>query len=123
MSITQLAQALEIDKAAASRRWQRAKAGGYLSNLEDKRGKPARIVLADPLPEDVQVLPTVEQLRDRCTVDRVVEGVSPLPPPEEIDQDEIERLAELSRRIQHPDIDHGRDSLDKLREFYSEGTA
>jgi hypothetical protein len=121
MSLAQLARVLEIDKAAASRRWQRARAGGYLKNLEDKRGKPARIVLADPLPEDVQVLPTVEQLRDRCTVDRVVEGVSPLPPPEEVDQDEIERLAELSRRVQHPDIDHGRDSLDKLRKFYGEG--
>jgi hypothetical protein len=81
MSIAQLAQALKVDKAAASRRWARARVGGYLKNLEDRRGKPARIVLADPLPDDLEILPTVEVLTDRCTVDRVVEGMAtPLSP-------------------------------------------
>lgn len=82
LSLAKLAQALEIDKGAASRRWQGAKAAGYLKNLEDKRGKPARIVLADPLPDDVEVLPAPERLVARCSVDRVEEGVATPPLPE-----------------------------------------
>ena len=60
VSITVLARALNLDKASASRRWNNARARGYLKNLETGRGKPARIVLADPLPDDIEVLPTVE---------------------------------------------------------------
>jgi hypothetical protein len=63
VSITELARALKLDKASASRRWNSARARGYLKNLETGRGKPARIVLADPLPDDIDVLPTVEALR------------------------------------------------------------
>lgn len=85
ISVGQLARRLNMDKAAASRRWQSAKARGFLKNLETKRGKPARIVPADPLPEDVEVLPAAEQL-DRCTVDRVSEGVSTPPPPRRQDR-------------------------------------
>jgi DNA-binding transcriptional ArsR family regulator len=81
ISVAQLARALKIDKATASRRWTRARDGGYLKNREDRRGKPARIVLADPLPDDMQVLPSLEDLSDRCAVDRVAEGVTtPVPP-------------------------------------------
>jgi hypothetical protein len=50
LSIVALAQLLKLDKSAASRRWQAARERGYLKNLEDKKGKPARIVLGDPLP-------------------------------------------------------------------------
>lgn len=41
---------------------------GYLKNLEDRRGKPARLVPGDPLPEDLRILPATEELR-RCTAD------------------------------------------------------
>jgi hypothetical protein len=36
--------------------------GGYLRNLEDKRGKPGRWTLGDPLPEAVDLLPDPAQL-------------------------------------------------------------
>jgi hypothetical protein len=62
LSVASLARLLGLDKSATSRRWQAARGRGYLRNLEDKRGKPARIVLGDPLPDDVEVLPTVAQL-------------------------------------------------------------
>jgi hypothetical protein len=62
VSITVLARALNLDKASASRRWNSARARGYLKNLEPGRGKPARIVLADPLPDDVAILPAPEAL-------------------------------------------------------------
>jgi hypothetical protein len=71
VTITMLAKTLKIDKSAASRRWQAARARGYLRNLENGRGKPARLVVADPLPQDVEVLPPsqlVGDVHDRCTV-------------------------------------------------------
>src|SRR5262249_33542701 len=35
---------------------------GYLVNREEKRGMPARIALADPLPEEIAILPDPEVL-------------------------------------------------------------
>jgi hypothetical protein len=69
-SNAQLAERLELDKAAVSRRVRVAINQGYLRNDEDKRGKPSKLALADPLPEDIEVLPTVERLSvDVLTLD------------------------------------------------------
>jgi hypothetical protein len=80
VSVAALAKRLGIDKAAASRRYRAA--GDYLVNLEDKRGRPARIVLGEPLPEERELLPTLEALEEVltcCTVEaRGTE--TPLPP-------------------------------------------
>jgi hypothetical protein len=38
--------------------------GGYLRNDEDRKGRPARLVIDDPLPSDTDVLPTVEALAE-----------------------------------------------------------
>jgi hypothetical protein len=62
-SLPEIAAALGIDKSAASRRVRVALNRSYLQNLEDKRGRPSRIVLGDPLPDDVEILPTVEVLQ------------------------------------------------------------
>jgi hypothetical protein len=80
ISIAELAKLIGLDKSAASRRWQAARSRGYLRNLEDKRGKPARIVLGDALPDELDVLPTVEHLRD-C-IARNTEEIPDPPPPE-----------------------------------------
>lgn len=77
---------LDIDKAAASRRVRAAVDRGYVTNLEDRRGHPARLVIGDPMPEDEEILPSADQLeddRDRCTVDRVSQGIQHPPPPSE----------------------------------------
>jgi hypothetical protein len=66
VSIKELAATLHIDKSSASRRVRAA--GGYLKNLEEKRGKRARLIPGDPLPEDQQLLPPPQALADRCTV-------------------------------------------------------
>jgi hypothetical protein len=68
LSVAALAQLLGLDKSATSRRWKTARDRGYLKNLEDKRGKPARIVLGDPLPDEVEILPSVERLEECCSV-------------------------------------------------------
>jgi hypothetical protein len=76
-----VAEELEIDKAAASRRVRAAIGRGYLKNLEDRKGHPARIVLAESMPEDQEILPAPEELEgvDPLTVDRG--GIQHPPPP------------------------------------------
>lgn len=56
-SITQIAKELKLDKGAASRRVAAARDAGYLVNLEDKKGKPARLVIGADLPDDLDILP------------------------------------------------------------------
>jgi hypothetical protein len=71
-----LADKLNLDKSNVSRRLARAADGGYVRNLEDKKGKPSRWVIGDPLPETADLLPEPAQLRnteqgpgqDRCSV-------------------------------------------------------
>ena len=85
-----VAAELDIDKAAASRRVRAAVDRGYITNLEDRRGHPARLVVGDPMPEDEEILPSAEQLeddRDRCTVDRISQGIQHPPPPSESYED------------------------------------
>jgi DNA-binding IclR family transcriptional regulator len=76
IELRSLADKLNLDKSNVSRRLARAADGGYVRNLEDKRGKPGRWVIGDPLPETADLLPDPAQLRnteqladrDRCGV-------------------------------------------------------
>jgi hypothetical protein len=75
-----LAERLNLDRTTAYRRVQAALAEGYLRNLEDRKGRQARLVLGDPLPADQEVLPTVETLAAQlgasgCTVARAQGGI------------------------------------------------
>lgn len=49
--------------------------GGYLRNLEEKRGRPHRLKPGDPLPDEQVILPAPEELHG-CTV---AEGTPPGP--------------------------------------------
>jgi hypothetical protein len=51
-----LAVALGVERSTAQRRYAVAKNKGYLVNIE-KQGKPTLIIIGDPLPEDVEILP------------------------------------------------------------------
>ena len=65
----EIADLLDLDKSNVSRRLRMAAEGGYLRNLEDKRGKPGRWVTCDPMPESVDLLPdTDDLLDDGCAV-------------------------------------------------------
>jgi hypothetical protein len=66
VSLAALAARLSLDKNSVHHRVKKATARGFLANLEDKRGKPAQIVLGDPLPADDGVLPTVGSLPLEC---------------------------------------------------------
>ncbi|MCL4296525.1 MAG: hypothetical protein KJ077_12390 [Anaerolineae bacterium] len=62
VSVTRLAQALKLDKSATSRRVNVALQLGYLVNMEDKKGRSARLDVGDPLPENEPVLPSPDSL-------------------------------------------------------------
>jgi hypothetical protein len=79
-TVVQVAARLGIDKSAASRRVKAATERGYLKNLEDHRGRPSRLVLGDPLPAEVTILPTVEDLERLHGCSGVAGGTSPVGP-------------------------------------------
>ncbi len=81
VTVTALARRLKLDTSAASRRARTATDRGYLKNLEDKKGRPARLVPGDQLPEDIEVLPASERLHG-CTVASALEGVEDKNKPE-----------------------------------------
>jgi hypothetical protein len=59
-----VADKLELDKSATSRRLATAAAAGYVVNAEEKRGRPGRWKLGEPLPGCTGLLPGVHQLCD-----------------------------------------------------------
>jgi hypothetical protein len=63
-----LAPELGLDRSTVSRRVRKALDGGYLRNLEDKRGRPHRLVCGDPLPDEQVILP------EPATLERGVHG-------------------------------------------------
>jgi len=73
--VAELSRELKLDKSATSRRVGSATDRGYLKNLEERRGRAARLILGDRLPEDLEILPEPGALaddpgaeRDRCSV-------------------------------------------------------
>lgn len=79
VTIKAVAQRLALDESAAYRRVQAAIKDGYLANQEERRGRPARLQVGEPLPEEVEILPTVDVLR-ACKVAGQNGGDSPSPP-------------------------------------------
>lgn len=53
----ELSHQLKLDESAISRRANAAEASGFLVNLEEKRNKPKRWAMGEPLPEDQPLLP------------------------------------------------------------------
>jgi hypothetical protein len=76
-------RALRLDKSVVSRRVTAAVDAGFLRNLEDRKGRPARLVIGDPLPEEVELLPQPQRLHG-CTVDEVDK-----PAPVQCDQEPV----------------------------------
>ena len=93
-----LSEELNIDKAAALRRAKTAIGRGYLKNLEDRKGRPARLILGEDMPEDTEILPAPEDLGAEpsgCAVDRDLEGIEHPPPPSTEDEEVLAEVREL----------------------------
>ena len=63
VTVIELARELKLDRSAVSRRVRNAKDRGYLRDLEENLRKPSRLVLGDDLPDDLQILPSPEDVR------------------------------------------------------------
>jgi hypothetical protein len=62
LTIQQLARALHLDISTVHRRVNLAIRDGYLVNREERRGRPARLVLGDEVPGSINLLPLTEVL-------------------------------------------------------------
>lgn len=89
-SVVQVAQYLDLDKSATSRRVRVARDQGYVKNLEDRRGRPARLVLGDAMPVDASVLPGVVTLREACCTVAGREERLDAPPPSFVAEEVLE---------------------------------
>lgn len=58
VTVKNIAGDLKLDRSAAQRRLQTARERGFIVNLEEKRGRPARYAIGEPLPEHIELLPT-----------------------------------------------------------------
>jgi len=75
VSVAELAKALGLDKSSVSRRVRVPISKGYLVNNETRKGHPARIALGDPMPAEIEILPTPDRLAEYCTVAALQEGI------------------------------------------------
>ena len=79
VSLSDLVNELNLDRSAISRRVSTAKSKGYLKDLESKRGRPSKLVINDPMPDDHPILPPVEDLVLQCCRSNVRDS-QPAPP-------------------------------------------
>jgi hypothetical protein len=63
VTVAELARELKLDRSAVSRRVRNAKDRGYLRDLEDNPRKPSRLIPGDDLPDNLQILPSPEDVR------------------------------------------------------------
>ena len=64
-----VADKLNIDPAAAWRRCQVALSRGYLRNMEERKRRPAQLVVGDLLPENASILPAPASLAEQTHTD------------------------------------------------------
>jgi hypothetical protein len=57
VTVRQLADHLQLERSAAQYRVQAARNAGFIANVEDRRGAPARYAPDNPMPAEVALLP------------------------------------------------------------------
>jgi hypothetical protein len=67
VTLAAIARELPLDTSSAPRWVTEAGERGYLLDLEQKRGRPAKIALREPMPAHVVVLPDVSLLAEHCS--------------------------------------------------------
>jgi hypothetical protein len=64
VTVRQVAEVLNLDRSAAQRRLYKAASDGFVINLEDRQGRPARYKTTDEAPiEGAALLPTPDEVR------------------------------------------------------------
>ena len=67
-TISQVARELGLERSTVSRHVKKAYEGGWLVNLEERRGRPAELKIGDPLPEERSAIPGPAELPDNADV-------------------------------------------------------
>ncbi len=62
VTVAEVTEKLGIERSSAQRRLTTAAERGYITNVTEKRGQPARYVIADSLPGHLAVLPEAAQV-------------------------------------------------------------
>jgi hypothetical protein len=104
VSLGPIAEELKLDKSAASRRVSTAIRKGFVKNLEDRRGKPGRYVPGDEMPDDVVVLPTPEEVLQRCSP--LHEGMQHSNPRQDADEEGSVAVLQSSEDTDTPPAPH-----------------
>ena len=73
LSVKEISEKLKLDKSTTLRRVRVAIDQGYLKNLEEKKGRTAKIIIGIDLPEETKILPTVDEI-EGCRVASNSEG-------------------------------------------------
>ena len=84
-SLVDLMKVLKLDRSTVSRRVRAAVARGYLKNLEERKGKAARLCKGDATPDNQAILPDSDALLHPCMPDG---GINHTPSPGEDDGDD-----------------------------------
>jgi hypothetical protein len=63
-SVAQIAKALGLERSSALRRIHQCLKRGFLRNLETKKWQPMRLVLGDAVPNERQIMPTTDEIRE-----------------------------------------------------------
>jgi hypothetical protein len=84
-TVVMVAKKLQLDKSTALRRVRAAIEAGFIKNLEDRKARPARLVIGDPLPDDPSILPSPDELKRQYLATKE----TPLQPPDEPKNDEM----------------------------------
>jgi hypothetical protein len=88
LKVSQVAEYLNLDESAASRRVDSAIRAGYLVNLEDRKGRPAKLILGEPLSEETPILPHPDALLGEGGVPNPSGGNATLQPGE-VERDNV----------------------------------
>ena len=81
VSLADLCKVMSLDRSAVSRRARAAVDRGFLQNLESKKGLPAKLVIGDSMPGELEILPSpeaIERVLQCCSEDW---GDNTPPPP------------------------------------------
>jgi hypothetical protein len=68
VSLAAVARALRLDKSPTHHRVRKAIERGLLVNNEKADGRPLKLAIGDPIPDETKILPDIKTLQDRCDV-------------------------------------------------------
>ncbi len=105
-TMTYVSRYLSLDKPAGSRRVKTTLTLGYVVNLETHKGRPARLRIGEPLPDELEVLPTKDSIDaaiDGCNVADRSQASNPLPQtePETVNNPDITRSRTKANTEEH----------------------